>query len=62
MGVSEEAIRKAKGMVNAPLDFWRCNNSPRYHADRFHTYSNCPKNMDPYVAERVKRSIQEYAQ
>ena len=50
MSVSEEAIRKAKGMVNAPLDFWRCNNSPRYHADRFHTYRNFPNKMEPNVA------------
>ena len=62
MGVAEEAIRKETGRFNAPLDFWGCTNSPVYHMDRFHTFNNCPQNMDPDVAERAKRSIQEYAQ
>ena len=62
MSVAEEAIRKATGRVNAPLECWECTNSPIYHVDRFHSYRNCPNNMDPDVADRVKMSIQEYAQ
>ena len=62
MSVSEETIIKATGRVNAPLEWWGCTNRPRYHADRFCTYRNCPNKMDPDVAESVKRSIQEYAQ
>ena len=62
MSVTEEAIQKASGRVNAPLEFWGCTNSPRYHVDKFHTYRNCPNKMDPGVADRVKRSIKEYAQ
>ena len=37
-------------------------NSPRYHAERFHTYRNCPNKREPDVAEREKHSIQEYYQ
>ena len=43
MIVSEQAIRKETGRVNAPLDCWWCTNSSRYHADRFHTQRKCPK-------------------
>ena len=57
MSVAEEAIRKATGRVNAPLDCWGCTNFPRYHAYRFHTDRNCPNKIDPDVAERVKISI-----
>ena len=57
MSVAEESTRKAKGRFNAPMECWGCNNSPRYHADRFRTYRNFPNKMDPDVAERVKRSI-----
>ena len=62
MSVVEEAVRKAKGRVNAPLECWGCTNSPRYHADRFHTYRNFLNNLDTDMAECAKRSIQEYAQ
>ena len=57
-----EAIRKATGRVNAPLECWGFTNSPRYHVERFHTYRNCPNNMDPNVAESTKRPIHEYTQ
>ena len=33
-----------------------------YHADRFHTYRNCPNKRYSEVAEREKKSTQEYAQ
>ena len=62
MSVAEEAIRKATGRVNAPMECWGCTNYPRYHADKFHTYRNCHNKMDPDVAEHENRSIQEYAQ
>ena len=65
ISMAEEAIRKVKGRVNYPLECWGCTKSPIYHTGRFHTYRNCPNNMDPDVAERAKRakrSIQEYAQ
>ena len=54
MSVSKEAIRKIIGRFNTPMEFWGCTNSPRYHADRFYTYSNCPNKTNPDVAERVK--------
>ena len=57
MSVAEEAIRNATYRVNYPLEFWGCTNYPIYHADRFHTYSNWPDNMDPDMEERAKRSI-----
>ena len=60
MSVYEDPIRKEIGRVNAPLECWRCTKSPRYHANRFHTYRKFPNKMDPDVAERVKRSIKEY--
>ena len=50
MSVAEEAIINSTGRVNAPLELWGCNNSPRYHVDRFHTYTNCPNKIDPEVA------------
>ena len=62
MSVVEEAIRKAKGRVNAPLEFWGCTNSPINHADRFHTDRNYPNKMDLYLIERANYSIQEYNQ
>ena len=62
MRVSEYSIRKETGRFNTPLECWGCTNSPRYHADRFHTYRNCPNKRDPDVSERWKQSIQEYSQ
>ena len=58
MSVAEEAIRKATGRFNASLEFWGFTTSPRYHADRFHTYRNCPNKMDPNMVERANISIQ----
>ena len=62
MIVYEEAIRKATGIVNAPLELRRCTNSPRYHVSRFLAHSNFPNKMYLDMAESAKRSIQEYAQ
>ena len=62
MSVAEVAIIKTTWRVNSLLDCWGWTNSPRYHADRFHTYRNWPNNMDTEVAECAKRSIQEYSQ
>ena len=62
MSVSEEAIIKAIDRINAPLECWGFTNYPRYHAEKFHTYRNCPNKMDPDVAEREKRPIQDYDQ
>ena len=62
MSVAVEATRKAAGRVNAPLEFWGCTNSHRYHAERFHTYRNFPNNMDSDVSEHTRWSIQEYSQ
>ena len=59
---AEEAIRKATGKVNTPLECWGCNNSPIYHADRFHIYRNFPNKMDPDEEECENMSIQEYTQ
>ena len=58
MSVAKEAIIKATGRANAPLETWGCTNSPRYHSYRFHTYSNCSNNLDPEVSERAKGVIQ----
>ena len=60
MIVDEYNIRKATCRVNALIEQQGCNNFPRYHIGRFHTYRNCPKNMDPDVTECAERSIQEY--
>ena len=62
MNVVEESIRKAAGRVDSPLECWGCTNYPIYHADRLHAYRNCLNKMDPTVAERAKRSVQEYVQ
>ena len=60
--VAEEATRKAKSRFKNPVECWGCTNSPRYHADMFHTYRNCPNNNDPEVSEWKNKSIQEYYQ
>ena len=62
ISADEEVIRKATCRFNAPLKCWGCTNSRRYYAGRFHTYRNCPNKRYPDVVERVKHSIQEYAQ
>ena len=62
MSVTKEAIIKATSRVNCPLEYWGCSSYPRYHAYRFRTYRNCPHKMEPDLAERVKRLIQEYTQ
>ena len=62
MSVSEEEIRKATGRFNTPLEFWGCTKSPRYHADRFHTYRNCPNKRYLDVAERANQTIKYYSQ
>ena len=60
--MAEEAVGKATGGFNTPVEFWVCANPPKYQADRFHTYRNCPNNRDLDTAEREKQSIQEYSQ
>ena len=62
MSVVGEAIRKVTGRFNTPLESWGCTNSPSYHVDRFRTHMKCPNKMDPDMVERVKWSIQKYAQ
>ena len=62
MSVSEEAISKATGRDNAPLECWGRNNSIIYHIHRFKNYRNFPKKRYPDVAGRAKTLIQEYAQ
>ena len=62
MSMDEEAIRKATGRFNNPVECWGCTNYPKYHKDRFHTYRNCPNKRDPDVAERSNQSVQAYAQ
>ena len=62
MSVAEESIIKETGRFNTPVECWGWTKSPIYHADRFHTYINCPNKIDPDVAEREKQSIQEYYQ
>ena len=62
MSVDEEVIIKATGSFNNPVEYWGCNNSPRYHTDTFHTYINCPNKSSLEVSEQAKQSIQEYAQ
>ena len=53
MSVSKSSIIKETGRANALLECWWYTNSPRYHADRLHTYRNCPNKMDPDVAART---------
>ena len=60
--VVEEAIIKASGRLKIPVECWGCTNYPKFHADRFHTYINCPNKRDPGVSERSKQLIQEYDQ
>ena len=55
MSVAEEATIKVTGRVNALLEIWGCTKYLRYHAYRFHTYSNCPNKMYPDMMERAKR-------
>ena len=55
MSVTEEAIRKETGRVNAPLECWGFTNSPRYHTYRFQKYRNCHNKKHPDIAERVKQ-------
>ena len=55
MSVYKDATRKEIVRGNPPLECWGFTISPRYHVDRFHTYMNCPKNMDPDIAEHAKR-------
>ena len=62
MIVSEQAIINSTGRFNAPLDFWGCTDSPRYHTDRFHAYKKFPNKRDLYVAQQSKKSIQDYYQ
>ena len=58
MIVDKEDIRKSTGRFDYPLYFLVCNNSPRYHAYRIHTYMNRPNKMDPDVEEHAKQTIQ----
>ena len=49
MSVAKYSMRKATGGFNAPMEFWGCTNSPRYHVDKFFTFSKFPNKMDPEV-------------
>ena len=60
--VAKDAIIKATGRVNSPLEYWGCTTSPRDHADRFHTYRNYTNKMYQDMAERENMSIQYKAQ
>ena len=62
MSVAEDAIRKATGRFNTPVDCYGCINSSKYHADRFHTYRNCLNKRYPDVVEWSNQFFQEYAQ
>ena len=62
MSMGEEAIRNAIVRFNTRVEFWGCINSPRYHADRFHNYRNCPNKRDPDVTKQENNSIQQYVQ
>ena len=55
MSMAEEAVGKATGGFNTPVEFWVCANPPKYQADRFHTYRNCPNKRDP--GNEMKTSI-----
>ena len=59
MNVAEESIRNSTGRFNTPVEFWRCINYLKYHADIFHTYISFPNKRDLDVAEQVKQSIQD---
>ena len=58
MSMDEESTIKATCRYNAPVECWGCTDSPRYHADKFHIYRNCPNKRDPYVAKWEKESVQ----
>ena len=57
MSVAKETMRKETGRVNTPMERWGFTNFPRYHADRFHTYSNYSNKIDQDMSERAKSSI-----
>ena len=42
MSLAEEAIRKATGRFNTPVDCWGCINSPIYHVHRFTLTETAP--------------------
>ena len=50
MSVYKEAIWNAKGRVNTSVECWGCTNSPKSHAERFHTYINFLNKRDPEVS------------
>ena len=62
ISVAEDSIRKATDRFNTPLECWGCTNSPRYHAERFHTYRNFPNKRDTDVNYQAKHTIQYYNQ
>ena len=62
MSMDRDYTINATGGFNSTVECWGCTNYPRYYAERFHTYINCPNKRDPDVAEQANQSTQEYAQ
>ena len=60
--MAEEVIRKATGRFRTSVESWGFNNPPKYHADRFYTYTEFPNKRDLDVADNKKQLIQEYDQ
>ena len=53
VSTAEMAMQKASGM-KSPMECWGCTNHPRFHAQRFHRFINCPNKDDPTVKERAE--------
>ena len=62
MSMDRDYTINATGGFNSTVECWGCTNYPRYYAERFHTYINCPNKRDPDVAKQENNSIQEYVQ
>ena len=60
MSVCEDAMRRATGSVVPPTECWGCTHHPKFHANRFHRFAECPNKHDPIVRANKAAALAEF--
>jgi hypothetical protein len=55
---AESALRNASG-VTAPIECWGCTGHATYHANRFHSFRDCPNKYEPEVRTTAFRRMKQ---
>ena len=55
---AESALRNASG-VASPIECWGCTGHETHHANRFHSFRDCPNKYDPNVKSQAFRRMKQ---